>query len=109
MKEDPIISGGLVKVALVLLVAGALGVGAYLVVGGDAIDIDLPDLPEIDTLGDETTTKPQDTELQDTTIDGGGKGTAIPPEAIEAQKLAGCLREAEGDPDRVLACLDRFQ
>jgi hypothetical protein len=69
VNEDPLISGGVLKAALVILVAGILGVGAYLIVGGDAIDIDLPDLPDIDTTGD-TTTNLQDTELQDTTVGG---------------------------------------
>ena len=44
MREDPVISGGLVKAALVLLAAGALGVGAYLLVSG--VNIDLPDIDE---------------------------------------------------------------
>jgi hypothetical protein len=41
VREDPIISGGLVKAALVLLVLGGLGVGVYLLVSG--VDINLPD------------------------------------------------------------------
>lgn len=65
MREDPIISGGILKAALVLLVGGALGVGAYSLAGG-GIDINLPDLPEIDTLGETTTL--ENTTLQDTTI-----------------------------------------
>jgi hypothetical protein len=68
VREEPIISGAVVKAALVLLVAGALGVGAYALVGGD-IDVDLPDLPEIDleTTTDEAT-NPENTTLQDTTV-----------------------------------------
>jgi len=49
VREDPIISGGLVKAALVLLVVGGLGVGAYLLVSG--VDINLPD---VDQGGDST-------------------------------------------------------
>jgi hypothetical protein len=68
MREEPIISGAVVKVALVLLVAGALGVGAYALVGGD-IDVDLPDLPEIDleTMTNEATNL-EGTTVEDTTI-----------------------------------------
>ena len=76
MNEDPIISGGVLKVALVVLVAAGLGVGAY-AIAGDGIDIDLPDLPDLDTTGD-TTTNLQETNLEETTIDGGDP----PPEAI---------------------------
>jgi hypothetical protein len=44
VREDPIISGGLVRAALVLLVLGGLGVGAYLLVSG--VDINLPDVDQ---------------------------------------------------------------
>jgi hypothetical protein len=44
VREDPIISGGLVKAALILLAAGVLGVGAYLIVSG--VNIDLPDIED---------------------------------------------------------------
>jgi hypothetical protein len=64
MREEPIISGAVVKAALVILVAGALGVGAYALVGG-GLDIDLPDLPEIDL---ETTTG-EATDLENTTVE----------------------------------------
>ncbi len=73
MRDDPIISGGVFKVALVVLVAGGLGLGGYVLSGGD-IGIDLPDLPEIDT---GPTTNLSDTELSDTTID-----VAIPDEPV---------------------------
>ncbi len=65
MKEEPLISGGVVKVVVVLLVAAVLGGGAYALVG-DGIEIDLPDLPDVDTLGDQTATN-----LENTTIEGG--------------------------------------
>ncbi len=64
MREDPIISGGLFKLLLVLLVAAGLGVGAF-AIAGDGVDIDLPDLPEVDT-GEVTDL--DNTTLNDTTI-----------------------------------------
>jgi hypothetical protein len=66
MREEPIISGAVLKAALVLLVAGGLGAGAYALAGGD-IDVDLPDLPEIDTTTEPATTL-EDTTIQDTTV-----------------------------------------
>jgi hypothetical protein len=66
MREEPIISGAVVKAALVILIAGALGVGAYALVG-DGIDINLPDLPDLDTIGEETTAL-ENTTLEDTTV-----------------------------------------
>jgi len=66
MREEPIISGAVVKAALVILVAGALGVGAYALVGG-GIDLDLPDLPDLETIGEETT-ELENTTLEDTTL-----------------------------------------
>jgi len=70
MREDPIFSRGIVKAALVLLVAGALGVGAY-ALAGDGIDLDLPDvdLPEVEDTGTDVIDLTE-TELSDTTIDG---------------------------------------
>jgi hypothetical protein len=66
MREEPIISRAILKAALVILVGGALGVGAYSLAGG-GIDLpDLPDLPEIDT----TDTTGEATELTETTIEG---------------------------------------
>jgi hypothetical protein len=67
VREDPIISGGVVRAALVLLVAGALGAGAYALASG--AEIDLPDLPEIETIGEETeATTIEETTLEDTTL-----------------------------------------
>lgn len=73
MKEDPIISGGVVKAAIVVLVAGLIGVGAYAIAGGDGID--LPDLPDLETLGDESTTTLESTSISETTI--GGEDTEV--------------------------------
>jgi hypothetical protein len=67
MREDPVISGGLLKLLLVLLVAAGLGVGAFAIVG-DGLPFDLPDLPDIEDTTNVTTL--QDTDLQDTTING---------------------------------------
>jgi hypothetical protein len=67
VREDPIISGGLLKLLLVLLVAAGLGVGAFAIVG-DGLPFDLPDLPDIEDTGNVTTL--QNTDLQDTTING---------------------------------------
>ncbi len=72
MREDPIISGGLFKLLLVVLVAAGLGIGAFAIVG-NGVDIDLPDLPEVDS---GQVTNLDNTTLQDTTINGGD-----PPEA----------------------------
>ncbi|MBA2300359.1 MAG: hypothetical protein H0W22_06250, partial [Chloroflexi bacterium] len=73
MNEDPLFSGGMVKVALIILTAGLLGVGAYALVDG----IDLPDI-DLDELG-ETTTNLSDTDLSDTTI--GDAPEEPPPDA----------------------------
>jgi hypothetical protein len=64
VRQDPIFSGGILKAALVILVAGALGVGAYVLASG--VDINLPDLPDVGTNDSATTLS--DTTLEDTTI-----------------------------------------
>ncbi len=69
MREEPIISRAWIKAALVVLIGGALGLGAY-VLASDS-EIDLPDLPEVDL--DEldpggTTTNVSETTLEDTTV-----------------------------------------
>ena len=114
MREDPIISGGWIKAALVLLVAGALGVGAYLIASD--VDINLPDL-DLDT-GTSVTTL-NDTTLQDTTIGAASVPTTTirkpatppgtsPPSIQELQQLNRCIEAAGGDIDEVTACFDRF-
>ena len=82
MREDPIISGAWIKAALVLLVAGALGVGAYVLASG--VDVDLPDL-DLNTTGDETTNL-SDTTLEDTTI---GDSEPDPPATGDPFTTAG--------------------
>ena len=103
MREEPVISGAIVKVALVLLVAGGIGAGAYALAGG-GIDVDLPDLPEIDT-STEPVTNLENTTLEDTTID-----VKPPPPATpdDLQKLNRCIQAAGNDTDRIFACLERY-
>lgn len=104
MREEPVISRAIVKAALVLLVAGGLGVGAYVLVGG-GIDIDLPDLPDVETATEEATTI-DDTTLQDTTIgiDSEPEAPASKSNAYTSASLGasvGVLRDAVG-PDAEL-------
>jgi hypothetical protein len=118
VREDPIFSGGWIKAALVILVAGALGVGTYLLVSG--VDINLPDLPDVGTNGSTTLS---DTTLEDTTI---GQTTTPPapkpqpppktqpapapagPTIQQLQELNRCTQAANGDIDKITACFDRF-
>jgi len=72
VREDPVISSGLLKLLGVLLVAGAFGFGAYALVG-DGVDIDLPELPDLDTTA---VTTLANTTLSETTINGGPR---LPP------------------------------
>lgn len=65
MNQDPLISGGIVKAALIILLAGGIGVGAYALAGSD---IGLPDI-DLEELSEQTTTNLTDTDLSDTTID----------------------------------------
>ncbi len=76
MREDPIVPGGLFRLALALLLVVALGAGAFSLFGG-GIAIDLPDLPDLEPAG---VTNLENTELRDTTIGGSG---APPPAAID--------------------------
>jgi hypothetical protein len=111
MREEPIISGAWVKAALVILVGGALGVGAYVLVSG--VDIELPDLPDIEEIDSGTdTTNFSDTTLENASI---GEPEPQPPAATEplpqieaAQELNRCIQAAGNDIDEVTACFDRF-
>jgi hypothetical protein len=117
MQEDPIFSGAAFRVLAVLLFAAVLGVGGYLIAGGGDIDIDLPDLPEVDTLGEGEVTNLEDTTLQDTTIEGPPPvptEVELPPfptTAEEAQKRAEklnrCVENAGNDPEKIFACLGK--
>lgn len=91
MKEDPVISGGVVKAVMVVLVAAILGVGAYALVG-DGIDIDLPDLPDVDTTGDGTATN-----LENTTIEEGNFTGAPAIEPFTSAGLAQALDLVRGE------------
>jgi hypothetical protein len=92
MNEDPIISRGVLKAALVLLVAAGIGGGAYALASGD---IDLPDV-DLETSGEVTSL--EDTTLEDTTIGGD-----------EAQRLNRCIERAGSSADEIIACLEKFQ
>lgn len=70
---DPIISRGVVKAAAIVLVAGGLGAGAYVVADGG---IDLPDLPETDPTTEQPVISLDETDLSDTTLGGEEVGTA---------------------------------
>jgi hypothetical protein len=75
MREDPIFSGGWLKAALVVLVAAALGVGAYVLASG--VDVNLPKLPDLNKT--DTATNLSNTTLGNTTI--GRTQTQPQPEA----------------------------
>lgn len=52
MKEEPVISAGAIKAALLLVLFAAIGFGTYALAGGDVDLPDLPELPEIETTTD---------------------------------------------------------
>lgn len=87
MREDPIFSGGVVKIALVLLVAAVLGVGAYALFG-IGINVNLPDLPEADPGG---VTNLQNTELSDTTIGSGEPAPRQPADPFTSASFGEAL------------------
>jgi len=116
MREDPIISGAWIKAAMVLLVAGGLGVGAYLLASGT--DIHLPDI-DLNTTTTGTATSLEDTTLEDTTVNAPEAATATkpetpapatpePPSIQQLQELNRCISSAGGDIDKVTACFDQF-
>jgi hypothetical protein len=98
MREEPVFSRGVIKAALVLLVAGGLGVGAYAIVG-DGLDIDLPDvdLPEVEETGTDAV-ELTDTELENTTIDGPAIADTFTSAAL-ASALAQISDEAGADAE----------
>jgi hypothetical protein len=97
MREEPIISRAVLRAALLILVAGALGVGAYALVGGD-IDVDLPELPEIDleTTTDGETTELEGTTLEDTTI-GQEEPDQAPTDPFTSAGFAAALERVKGE------------
>jgi len=66
MREDPVISGGVLKLALVLVVAAGLGGAGYAIAGGNLDLPEIPELPEVETAGDATQVEEGD--LTDTTL-----------------------------------------
>lgn len=104
MRQDPVISPAVLKAALVIVVAGAFAVGAYILSSG--VDINLPDLPDVNTTAETTLS---DTTLEDTTI---GQDepttTTTAPTIQDLQVLSQCVQAASGDIDKVNACFDRF-
>ncbi len=95
MREEPVISGAVLKAALVILIAGALGAGAYGLAGG-GINIDLPDLPDIDTVGEETTTELENTTLEETTI-GQSEPEPQPPDAFTSAGFAAAINQVKDE------------
>jgi len=109
MRQDPIISGGVLKLALVLLVAGGLGAGAYAIAGGDIDLPDLPDLPEIETAGE--TTQIEQGNLEDTTL-GGDEGSDEPAGPFTSAALAealAALRDELGDVELTRLTVNEVQ
>jgi len=116
VREDPIISGGWIKAALVILVAAGLGLGAYVLASG--ADVNLPDLPDVGTSAETTLSN---TTLEDTTI---GETATAPepapppkpqpapspaaPTIQQLQELNRCTQTANGDIDKITICFDRF-
>ena len=94
MREEPVISRAVLKAALVILIAGALGAGAYALAGG-GIDIDLPDLPDIDTIGEDTTER-ENTTLQDTTI-GQGEPEPQPTDPFTSAGFAAAIEQVKDE------------
>jgi hypothetical protein len=115
MREDPIISAAWIKAALVVLVGGALGVGAYLLASD--VDLNLPDL-DLDTTSQTTLS---DTTLETTTI-GAQEAPAAPkpeqpappvpapaaPSIEEVRELGRCTEAANGDIEAIQSCFERF-
>jgi hypothetical protein len=115
MREDPIISAAWIKAALVVLVGGALGVGAYLLASD--VDLNLPDL-DLDTTSQTTLS---DTTLESTTI-GAREAPATPkpeqparpapapaaPSIEEVRELGHCTEAANGDIEAIQSCFERF-
>lgn len=97
MREDPILPGGVIKLLLVLLVAGVIGVVAFAVIG-DGLPFDLPDLPEIEDSTGVTTLS--QTELQETTIDGdSAPAVGTPVDPFTSTGVASALRAVRAATD----------
>jgi hypothetical protein len=92
VREDPVIPSGLGKVLGVLLVIALLGGGAY-VLAGDRIDLDLPDLPDLETSG---VTTLENTDLSETTINGGQEPGSGAVDPFTSAGFAAALTELRG-------------
>ena len=109
MRQDPIISTGWLRAALIILVAGALGAGTYVLASG--AHLDLPDVPGSSGGGTTTLSK---TTLEDTTIGQeakpapAAKSAPLSPTIQRLQELNRCTQAAHGDFQKVTACFDRF-
>jgi hypothetical protein len=93
VREDPIITGGWIKAALVILVAGALGVGAYVLASG--VDINLPDLPNVNTGG--ATTSLSDTTLEGTTVSEQKPPGPSEPDQFTSAGLGSAIGKVRGE------------
>jgi hypothetical protein len=116
VREEPVISSGAVKAALLLLVLGAIGFGVYATAGG--VDIHLPDinLPK----NSNHVTSLSNTTLSDTTLGEtapppappakppAAPVPASPPGLQGAEALSRCITRAGGDTNRILTCLKRY-
>jgi hypothetical protein len=91
VKEDPVISSGVLKVVLAVIAAGVLGIAAF-AFAADRIDIDLPDLPEVDTVGDGTPTN-----LENTTIEEGNLSGAPTLELFTTAGFAQALDQVKAE------------
>jgi hypothetical protein len=94
VREDPIITGGWIKAALVILVAGALGVGAYVLASG--VDVNLPDLPDLSTTSD-TATSLSDTNLESTTVGQDRPPPPAQPDQFSSAGLGSAINEVQGE------------
>jgi hypothetical protein len=117
MREDPIISAAWIKAALVVLVGGALGVGAYLLASD--VELNLPDL-DLDTTSQTTLS---DTTLESTTI-GAQEAPAAPhpeqpaqpqpspapaaPSIEDVRELGRCTQAANRGIEAIQRCFERF-
>jgi hypothetical protein len=100
MREEPIISAAWIKAALVVLVGGALGAGAYLLASD--VDLNLPDL-DLDTTSQTTLS---DTTLESTTI--GAQEAPAAPSIEDVRELGRCTQAANGEIEAIQSCFERF-
>jgi protein-tyrosine phosphatase len=85
---------------------------SYLLASG--VDIELPDLAEIEEIDTEggTTNLSDTTTLEDTTVDIPAPEEPAPPvspDLRQFEELNRCIERAGGDIDRITACFDRLR